>query len=110
MELTKMSNALHDSMHEARAIANKLQTLAEEWAAAERDYQMAKTEKVISLKNQGLAITLINETVRGMSEVADLKYRRDLAAEVLKANHKILSVLGDSMSATQSLLKYHSEL
>ena len=110
MELTKMSTNLLDSMHEARAIADRLQGLAEDWAKAERDYQVANTKEIIMMKEKGLAVTIVNEIVRGMPHIADLKYQRDLSAEVLKANHKLLSVLGDSMSASQSLLKYQSEV
>ena len=110
MELQQMSITLRDAMHEARAIASKLETLAHDWALAEKEYQVAKTREVMGLKDGGMAVTLINETVRGVEHIAELKYKRDLAAEVLKANHRLLQVLGDSMSASQSLLRYQSEV
>ena len=110
MELTNLSISLNDSIRETKAIGYKLEELAKEWALAEKDYQKAKTAQVMELKEKGLPVTLIAEIVRGMPHIADLKYQRDLSAEVLKANHKLLSVLGDSMSASQSLLKYQSEI
>lgn len=50
-----------------------------ELSLAERNYKVALAQEALSLKNQGMAITLINIVAYGMPKVAELRQERDFA-------------------------------
>lgn len=54
-------------------------------AECERAYRMALAKRMTILKAEGAAWTAAADLARGDAEVADLKYRRDVAAGVLAA-------------------------
>ena len=57
----------------------------EEHAAAERAYRVALAKKIIELHAEGVAWSSCSDLARGDRDVADLRYRRDVAAGVREA-------------------------
>jgi hypothetical protein len=55
-------------------------------AEAERAYKIELRATVLYLKEQGMPATLINLTVYGEENVADLRYEREVAEATYKAN------------------------
>lgn len=76
----------------------QLQKSGRELAEAERDYKVALASKALELKQQGMAIGMIDKVIYGL--VSDERFQRDLAESmhetakeginVLKLNMKIL--------------------
>ena len=56
------------------------------YAEAERKYKVSLREWCLRMKSQGLAVGLISKTCYGIPEVADLRFERDVAETVYKAN------------------------
>jgi len=56
------------------------------YAKAERDYKVALREECLLLRDSGMAIGMIDKTCYGIPRIADLRFKRDIAEAVYKAN------------------------
>ena len=56
------------------------------YAEAERIYKIKLREWCLKLRSQDMPIGLIDKTCYGIPEVADLRFKRDVAETVYKAN------------------------
>lgn len=82
-ELQETREGLKQAMVELRQHGN-------EWAKAERDYQIAKSQAVLALKDAGATMTEINLRVKG--EVAEALFKRDTARIMYDANMEYINV------------------
>ena len=57
-----------------------------EFAESERAYKVQLRLEAIKLRNGGMAVTMINQIVYGVQEVADARFSRDVKECVYKAN------------------------
>lgn len=57
----------------------KLKDYGRELAEAERDYKVALRQEALKLKADGMAVTLINQIVYGVPEIAKKRCDRDIA-------------------------------
>ena len=74
------------------ASLNTLRKNGEASAEAEREYRMAKTKAILNLREKGYPTTLIPELVKGLKDVADLDFQRNIAEVVYKANLEAINV------------------
>ena len=56
------------------------------YAEAEKAYKIKLRETALRLRSQDMAVGMINMTVYGVPEVAELRFQRDVAEAVYKAN------------------------
>lgn len=56
------------------------------YAEAERAYKVKLRETALRLRSQDMAVGMISMTVYGVPEVAELRFKRDVAEAVYKAN------------------------
>lgn len=56
------------------------------YAEAERAYKVKLRETALRLRSQDMAVGMINMTVYGVPEVAELRFQRDCAQAVYRAN------------------------
>lgn len=56
------------------------------YAEAERAYKIKLRETALRLRSTDMAVGMVNLTVYGVPEVADLRFQRDVAETVYKAN------------------------
>lgn len=78
-----------------RQLDNALGTLRENGikaCEAERQYQLAKSKKMFELKEAGYPVTFIEGAIKGISEIADLDYHRNVADVVYKANQEAINI------------------
>jgi uncharacterized protein YukE len=61
------------------------------FAEAERTYKIELRKWTLRLKSDGLAVGLIDKTVYGIPEVADLRFARDVADAVYDANKEAIN-------------------
>ena len=61
-------------------------------AEAERDYRVAKTKAILMLRDKGYPTTLIPEIVKGLKDVAELDFRRNVAYVVYYSNKEAINV------------------
>ena len=57
-----------------------------EYAQAERDYKILLREQVLKLRDEGMAVGIIDKTCYGIPTVAEARFKRDIAEVVYKAN------------------------
>lgn len=63
-----------------------LRTSGTAFAEAERDYKVELRKTCLRLREEGMAIGMIDKVCYGEQSVADLRFRRDVAEAVYKAN------------------------
>ncbi|USG65200.1 hypothetical protein NDK47_24260 [Brevibacillus ruminantium] len=81
---------------------------AKTFAEAERAYRMELAKEITRLRAGGLQATLISDVARG--NVAELKYRRDLAEGLYRSSVESSKALQAEMSGLQSILKVQSDV
>lgn len=69
----------------------QLRTSGTEYAAAERDYKVLLRQECLKLRDEGMAIGLIDKTCYGIPSVAEARFRRDVAEAVYKANQEAIN-------------------
>lgn len=68
-----------------KQVAN-LRVTGSAFAKAERDYKVKLRQECLKLREEGYAVTLIDKICYGVETVADLRYQRDCAEAIYKAN------------------------
>lgn len=63
-----------------------------EYAVAERDYKILLRQECLKLRNEGLAIGLIDKTCYGIPSVAEARCQRDIKEALYKANLEAINV------------------
>ena len=63
------------------------------YAEAEKTYKIKLREWCLRLRSQDMPIGLIDKTCYGVPEVAELRFRRDIAETVWKANLEAVNAL-----------------
>ena len=61
------------------------------YAQAERDYKILLRQECLKLRADGMAIGLIDKTCYGIPEVAEARFKRDVAEAVYKANQEAIN-------------------
>lgn len=56
------------------------------YAEAERDYKIKLREEILKLRDEGMAVGVIDKTCYGIPSVAELRFKRDVAKTVYEAN------------------------
>lgn len=64
----------------------QLRTSGTEYAQAERDYKVLLRQECLKLRDEGMAIGMIDKTCYGIPSVAEARFKRDVAEAVYKAN------------------------
>lgn len=79
-------NDIQQKQHELDISIRKLRETGTNYAQAERDYKIKLREEALKLRDKGSAIGMIDKTIYGIREIADLRFKRDVAEAVYKAN------------------------
>ena len=84
MELFNDIQELIEKLNVAiKSLAKKGQELAE----AERDYKITLRQEALKLRQEkNMAVTLINQIIYGIPEVADKRFKRDIAEAMYQTN------------------------
>ena len=64
----------------------ELRNSGTEYAKAERDYKILLRQECLKLRDEGMAIGMIDKTCYGIQSVAEARFKRDVAEAVYKAN------------------------
>lgn len=70
---------LNDLQAQLDATISLMSKQGKELSEAERDYYIALRQQAVLMKDAGEPATLINLTIKGVPEVANLRYERDFA-------------------------------
>lgn len=78
-EITRLINELDVSVKHLRKSGT-------ERAEAERKYKVCLRQEALRLREEGMAVTLIDKIIYGVPEVANLRFDRDVKEAVYQAN------------------------
>ena len=75
-----------------------------EYAEAERAYKILLRQECLKLRDEGMAIGMIDKTCYGIQSVADARFKRDVAETVYKANLEAINSIKLQMRLIESQL------
>jgi len=61
-------------------------------ASSEREYKVKLREEILKLRDEGVAVGIIDKVCYGIPSIADLRFKRDCAEAVYKANQEAINV------------------
>lgn len=63
------------------------------YAEAEKNYKITLRQEVLKLRDEGMAIGMIDKVCYGIPIVAEERYKRDVAEAIYKANQEAINSL-----------------
>ena len=108
MELTQTVQMLHEATHRLSEASREVFRLAKKKAEAEHIYRVSLGQEMFLLREEKIPVTLIPDMAR--SRVAELKFERDLSADMYRAALSSMEALKVEINALQSIAKYNSEI
>lgn len=108
MDIIDIGQAIYDTAKRIEDGVNNLYKYAKAYAEAEKEYRLILAKEIMNLKDAGMPATLINDLARG--NVAELKFKRDLAEVSYKTARDMLEGLMAEMSGLQTIYKKQSEI
>lgn len=91
--MVDLQNELAKKLEDLDKCIRALRTNGTAMAQAERDYKVALKKKVVELRANKVPMSEINLTIYGIEEIADLRYKRDIAEAVYDANKESINVI-----------------
>jgi hypothetical protein len=108
IDTVNITQELYQGSKRLQEGSKEIFTLAKEAAEKERDYRKALAIEKIKLRDEGMAVGLIEDVARG--NLADLRFERDVAKETYIAARDSLKAIAVQINALQSILKIQQEV
>lgn len=86
-------NELQTKIGQLEVSLKKLRTSGTEFAEAEKNYKILLRQECLKLRDEGMAIGMIDKTCYGIPSVAEARFKRDVADTVYKANLEAINTL-----------------
>lgn len=86
LELSQKNKQLEASIKELRKSGTS-------YAQAEKDYKVLLRQECLKLRDEGMAIGMIDKTCYGIPSVAEARFKRDVAEAVYRANMEAINTL-----------------
>lgn len=96
-ELQEKTRQLDISVKQLRASGTS-------YAEAERDYKVLLRAECLKLRDEGMAIGMIDKTCYGIPSVAEARFKRDVAEAVYKANLEAINSIKLQMRLIEAQL------
>lgn len=97
-ELQKLTDDLEISIKSLRKTGTA-------YAQAERDYKVLLRQECLKLRDDGMAIGMIDKTCYGIPQVAEARFRRDVAEATYKANLEAINSIKLRMRLVENQLQ-----
>ena len=84
----------NELQYKQKMLDNSIKSLRKtgiEFAKAEKEYKMAVCKKALELRNTDMPVTLIQTTIYGYPEIAELRFKRDSAEVIYYANREAIN-------------------
>lgn len=108
MEVVQTVQQLKQATDRLSDATKEVFRLAKNRAETEREYRMALSKEIVTLRAEKMPATLIGDVARG--NVSHLKFERDLAMELHRSAMSSIGALQVEIQSWQSILKYMSEV
>lgn len=83
-----LMNDLQKYSTELDMSVKRLRRNGEALAQAEKDYKLLLRQEVLKLRDEGMAVGIIDKTIYGVPSVAEARFKRDVAEAMYKANQE----------------------
>lgn len=84
-------NMIQDKTQELELATRKLFKNKQELAEAERNYKMLVNKKALELRANDMPVTLIGLTIYGYPDIAEARFKRDIAQGRVEANEEYIN-------------------
>lgn len=98
----------NDLQTKTRELEKSIKTLRHSgtnYAQAERDYKVLLRQECLKLRDEGMAIGMIDKTCYGIPVVAEARFKRDVAEAVYKANLEAINSIKLQMRLMENQLQ-----
>lgn len=95
---------LQEKTRQLEASVKQLRTSGTEYAKAEREYKVLLRQECLKLRDEGMAIGMIDKTCFGIPSVAEARFKRDVAEAVYKANQEAINSIKLQMRLIEAQL------
>ena len=89
--MTDLYDELQAKTRQLDASIKQLRKNGTEYAEAERDYKVLLRTEALKLRDEGMAIGMIDKVIYGIPSVAEMRFKRDIAEVVYKANQEAIN-------------------
>jgi hypothetical protein len=86
-------NELQAKIKQLDVSVKELRNSGTSYAKAERDYKILLRQECLKLRDEGMAIGMIDKTCYGLHSVAEARFMRDVAKTVYEANLESINSL-----------------
>jgi hypothetical protein len=83
-DLQRLTNDLNVSI-------KKLRETGTDFAQAEKDYKVLLRQECLRLRDEGMAIGMIDKTCYGIPSVAEARFKRDVKEAIYNANQEAIN-------------------
>lgn len=98
-------NELQTKIKELEISIKQLRTSGTAYAQAEKDYKILLRQECLKLRDEGMAIGMIDKTCYGIPSVAEARFKRDVAEAVYKANLEAINSIKLQMRLIENQLQ-----
>lgn len=100
----ELYNELQEKTRQLEISIRHLRTSGTEYAEAEKAYKILLRQECLKLRDEGMAIGMIDKTCYGIPSVAEARFKRDVAEAVYKANMECINSLKLQMRLIENQL------
>ena len=101
----ELYNELQTKTKQLEASIKQLRKNGTAYAEAEKKYKVLLRTECLKLKDEGMAIGMIDKTCYGIPSVAEARFNRDIAETVYKANQEAINSIKLQMRLIESQLQ-----
>lgn len=98
-------NELQQKTKELEISIKSLRKTGTEYAQAEKDYKVLLRHECLRLRDEGMAIGMIDKTCYGIPSVAEARFKRDVAEAIYKANMEAINSIKLQMRLIEGQLQ-----
>lgn len=96
---------IQNKINELNISLRKLRETGTAFAEAERDYKITLRQEALKLRSEKeMPVTLIQQVVYGVPEVADKRFKRDVAEAIYHANQEAINTIKLQIRVLESQL------
>ena len=91
-----MQDLINDIQSKVKQLETSVRMLRQtgtDYAKAERDYKILLRQECLKLRDEKMAIGMIDKTCYGIPSVAEARFKRDVAECVWKANQESINAI-----------------
>ena len=103
--MTDLYDELQAKTRQLDASIKQLRKNGTEYAQKERDYKVLLRGECLKLRDEGMAIGMIDKTCYGIPAVANARFERDIAEVVYEANKEAIQAIKLQMRLIESQLQ-----